>query len=164
MRWTSWANSLRSLHVEARLDAINHRVNSTFPYATDLATWGAPNHWSTPPEVVLKGATDCKGSAVMKFWLAVQAGVDESDLALFVVDLRYTHRMHAVLVANINSKTFVLDSLQDSVSDATALRDYRILLTADLYGLRLFIHRSAERDQSVVADASPSTTGRPKER
>src|SRR5258705_7570204 len=79
--WASWAVSLRGLPVAARLDTINRRVNAVFRYAPDIETWGIPNYWGTPAELMTKAATDCKGFAIMKFWLARLAGLDDSNLA-----------------------------------------------------------------------------------
>jgi predicted transglutaminase-like cysteine proteinase len=162
--WASWAIGLRALPIAARLDAINQRVNDAFPYAADRANWGVPNHWSTPQEIVAKGATDCKGFAIMKFWLARLAGVGEDDLALLVGILPHTHRMHAVLLVNVDGTPAILDSLRGDVVDADVFGELRPLLAADLHGLRLFIRRQTRDEQAVVADASIDRNGRPKER
>ena len=163
-RWASWATGLRSWPIAARLDAINHRVNDAFPYAADPTLWGAPNHWSTPQEIVAKGATDCKGFAIMKFWLARLAGIGGDNLALLVGILPHTHRMHAVLLVNVDGGSAILDSLRGDVVDAAVSGEFRPLLAADLRGLRLFIHRQTGDGQAAIADASVDRNGRPKER
>jgi len=163
-RWASWATGLRAWPIAARLDAINHRVNDAFPYAADSTTWGVPNHWSTPQEIVAKGATDCKGSAILKFWLARLAGIGGDDLALLVGFLPHTHRMHAVLLVNTDGAAAILDSLRGDVVDTATYGEFRPLLAAGLHGLRLFIRRQTGDGQAVVADASLDRNGRPKER
>jgi predicted transglutaminase-like cysteine proteinase len=163
-RWASWAAGLRAWPIAARLDAINHRVNDAFPYAADPTLWGVPNHWSTPQEIVAKGATDCKGFAIMKFWLARLSGVDGDNLALLVGFLPHTHRMHAVLLVTVDGAPTVLDSLQGDVVDAAMFGGFRPLLAADLHGLRLFIRRQTDDGQRVIAAASVDRLGRPKER
>jgi predicted transglutaminase-like cysteine proteinase len=141
--WASWAASLRSVPVAARLDAINRRVNTVFRYAPDLEVWGVRNYWVTPSEVAANGATDCKGFAIMKFWLARLAGLDDNDLALLVGILPSRLRMHAVLLAGANGTPVVLDVLHADVVDIAAFGDFRPLVAADLRGLRLFVRESS---------------------
>jgi predicted transglutaminase-like cysteine proteinase len=162
-RWASWATALRAWPIAVRLDAINHRVNDAFPYAVDPAGRGVPNHWSTPDEIVAKGATDCKGFAIMKFWLARLAGIGDDRLALLVGFLPYTSRMHMVLLVSVDGTPAILDSLRGDVVDAAGF-EFRPLLAADLKGLRLFIRRPAGDDQAVMAVASVDRNGPPRER
>jgi len=163
-RWASWATSLRSLPVAARLDAINRRVNTEFRYAPDLDAWGVRNHWGTPSEIVAKGATDCKGFAIMKFWLSRLAGLDDSKLAFLVGILPHTHQMHAVLLADVDGTPAVLDILHDDVVDIAGFGDFRPLLAADLHALHLFVQRLAGKDTPPITELPRCDSGRPKDR
>jgi predicted transglutaminase-like cysteine proteinase len=135
--WVSWAATLRNLAIPARLDAINRRVNAAFLYASDYEVWGIGNYWGTPSEIVAKGATDCKGFVIMKFWLARLAGLDSDHLSLLVGILAGTQQMHAVLLVGANGTAVVLDNLHADVFDIAAIGGFRPLLTADLRGLTL---------------------------
>ena len=135
--WASWAATLRNLPIPARLDAINRRVNAAFRYAGDLEVWGISNYWGTPSEIVAKGATDCKGFVIMKFWLARLAGLDDGDLSLLVGFLAVTQQMHAVLLVVADGTPVVLDSLHADVVDLAGFGNFRPLLTADLRELKL---------------------------
>ncbi|MFO1059391.1 MAG: transglutaminase-like cysteine peptidase [Dongiaceae bacterium] len=140
--WARWAEGLRSRPVGERLVAINDRVNGSFRYAGDTEVWGERNHWPTPPEVIAKGVTDCKGYAIMKLWLARLAGVGDDNLKLVVGTLPVTHQMHAVLRVDAGGMPVVLDSLRSAVmaDDAT---DLSPVLMADLQELQLFVDRLA---------------------
>lgn len=137
--WVGWAASLRSLPPEARLDAINRRVNATFRYASDYEIWGVRDYWETPAEVVAKGATDCEGFAIMKMWLARQAGFDPGGLELLVGILSRTAQMHAVLLAGGADRPFILDVLHAELMSTASFRDFRPILAADQASLSLFV-------------------------
>lgn len=137
--WAAWAAGLRSLPVAARLDAINRRVNAGIRYATDLEVWGVRDYWETPSEVVAKGATDCEGFAIMKLWLAQQAGIDAGSLELLVGILTRSGQMHAVLVAGSGDGPMVLDMLHAEMIRAVAYDGFRPLMAADLGALQLFV-------------------------
>jgi predicted transglutaminase-like cysteine proteinase len=136
--WAAWAEGLRDRPVGERLAAINLRVNDGFRYARDSELWGMRNYWPTPPEVVAKGATDCKGFAIMKLWLARLAGLRDGDLALLVGTLPVSDEMHAVLRVAADGRPVLLDSRQPAVMADGGL-GLRPILAADLRGLELFI-------------------------
>jgi len=163
--WASWAASLRGLPVAARLDAINRRVNTEIRYATDFEIWGVRNHWGTPSEIVLKGATDCKGFAIMKFWLARLAGLDDGELALLIGILPSTHQMHAVLLVATTGTPVVLDNRHADVVEVGAFGDFRPVVAGDLQGLHLFVADPTGAGRPIeVAENHPISAGRPKDR
>jgi predicted transglutaminase-like cysteine proteinase len=137
--WSDWAKSLRALPAPARLEAINRRVNASFRYATDLEVWGVRDHWVTPAEVVAKGATDCKGFATMKLWLAREAGIDPGDLGLLVGILLRSGQMHAVLLADAGQGPVVLDMLHAEIMPASLYDYFRPILAADLKSLTMLV-------------------------
>jgi hypothetical protein len=79
-------------------------------------------YWGTPSEIVLKGATDCKGFAIMKFWLARLPGLDDGELALLIGILPSTHQMHAVLLVATTGTPVVLDNRPADVVDIPIVR------------------------------------------
>jgi predicted transglutaminase-like cysteine proteinase len=147
--WSAWARSLRNLPVSERLDSINRRVNGSFRYATDLEVWGVRDYWETPSEVVQKGATDCEGFAIMKLWLAREAGVDDGRLKLLVGVLSRSGQMHAVLLTADESGPVVLDVLHPAVMTAAYLGDFRPIAATDLSNVSIFLR--ARGDSAVLA-------------
>jgi predicted transglutaminase-like cysteine proteinase len=139
-RWAHWAESLRGSPMPARLEAINQRVNGSFRYAGDAEIWGQRNYWPTPSEVVAKGATDCKGFAIMKLWLARLAGVGDADLQLLVGTLPVSRQQHAVLRVDAAGAPVVLDSLRPQVMAGLGIDGFRPILAADLRQVELFVN------------------------
>jgi predicted transglutaminase-like cysteine proteinase len=137
--WSRWAASLRAEPAMERLSAINLRVNQSFRFASDFEVWGVADYWETPSEVVAKRATDCEGFAIFKYWLARLAGIPDDQLLMMVGILTSTHQMHAVLLAGVADRSYVLDSLTPYVGDVAAFGDFRLLATVDLREVEVFI-------------------------
>ncbi|MFO1057074.1 MAG: transglutaminase-like cysteine peptidase [Dongiaceae bacterium] len=137
--WAAWAQSLRGLPAEARLEAINSRVNTSLRYASDFAVWGVSDYWETPAEVVAKGATDCEGFAIMKLWLAQEAGLASGGLELLVGILQRTGQMHAVLLAGAGDRPMILDVLRPQMMSSNSFMDFRPIVAADLQSLTMFV-------------------------
>ncbi|MGE0254514.1 MAG: transglutaminase-like cysteine peptidase [Alphaproteobacteria bacterium] len=97
-RWVSWARGLRDLAPIERLRAIHDGVQQKFRYVTDTTNWNQPDYWETPEEIVERGAMDCEGFAIFKFFLAVHAGIDPETLIVLAGVIPSTREGHAVLV------------------------------------------------------------------
>jgi predicted transglutaminase-like cysteine proteinase len=139
VEWATWAASLRGRPEVERLTSINSRVNQAFRYATDMDAWGVADYWETPAEVVSKGATDCEGFAIFKYWLARLAGIPDAELSMFVGTVTRTHQMHAVLVGKIADRGYVLDVLTPYVIDGAAFGDFQLMATVDLQAIDVFV-------------------------
>ena len=136
--WATWAALLRSRPEIERLTAINSRVNQAFRYATDMDVWGVADYWETPAEVVSKGATDCEGFAIFKYWLAGIAGIPDDELSMFVGTIGSTHQMHAVLVDATASDSYVLDVRTPYVVDGATFGDFQLTATVSLRAIDVF--------------------------
>ena len=139
--WANWAVALRGRPPLERLTAINDRVNQTIHYASDVEVWGVADYWETPAEVVAKGRTDCEGFAILKYWLARQAGLPDGQLSMLVGIIASTHRMHAVLAVGVAERGYVLDIRTTQIVEAAAVADFRLLASVDLREVEIFIHR-----------------------
>jgi predicted transglutaminase-like cysteine proteinase len=137
--WASWAAALRARPEAERLTAINSRVNQTIRYATDMEVWGVADYWETPAEIISKRATDCEGSAILKYWLARLAGIPDNELSMFVGIIGSTHQMHAVLVAGFAGRGYVLDVRTPYVVDAATFGDFKLLVTVDLQVVEVYV-------------------------
>ena len=137
--WASWAAALRNRPELERLTAINSRVNQSFRYATDMEVWGVADYWETPAEVVSKQATDCEGFAIFKYWLARMAEIPDGELSMLVGIIGSTHQMHAVLVAGVADRGYVLDVRTPYVVDAATFGDFQLLVTVDLQVIEVFV-------------------------
>jgi predicted transglutaminase-like cysteine proteinase len=137
--WATWATSLRGRPEIERLASINTRVNQAFRYATDMEVWGVADYWETPAEVVSKGATDCEGFAIFKYWLARIAGLPDDELSMLVGIIGSTHQMHAVLVGEVASRGYILDVRVPYVIDGSTFGDFQLIATVDLQAIDVFV-------------------------
>jgi hypothetical protein len=139
---------------------------------------------------LLKGATDCKGFAIMKFRLARLPGLDDGELALLIGILpstrnhkslirkclgnpnqpslkadTSTHQMHAVLLVATTGTPVVLDNRHADVVDIGAFGDFRPIVAGDLQGLHLFVADATGAGRPIeVTENHPISAGRPKDR
>ena len=144
--WIAWARSLRHLSELQRLILIQDRVNQAFPYATDQAVWGTADYWETPDEVVAKGRTDCEGFAIFKLWLARVAGLEKSQMSIYVGTTRGSSELHASLLVRIQGRDLVLDSRRSFVTPANLLSDFHPVMLLDLDDMHLFDARLPASD------------------
>ena len=134
----AWAASQRDRPPIERLTEINNRVNRTIRYATDMEVWGVADYWETPSEAVAKRATDCEGSAILKYWLARMAGIPDDALSMMVGIIGSTRQMHAVLSAGVADRGYVLDVRMPYVLDLATFGDFRLLVSVDLQEIEIF--------------------------
>ena len=129
--WVEWAQTLSRRPVRERLAAINGRVGDRIAYATDDAIWRRANYWEDPLEVVRKGATDCEGFASLKMALAIAAGIDREALAIVVGRISASGTFHAVLVARMDGRRYILDNLRSGMSEVGEPMDFEPIYAVD---------------------------------
>ncbi|HEY7689634.1 MAG TPA: transglutaminase-like cysteine peptidase [Dongiaceae bacterium] len=117
---TAWARSLRERPLTQRLRAINERVNRILTYSTDLTLWDETDYWETPGEAVGRGAADCEGYAILKMYLAKEAGIALEQMAILVGALGPRREPHAILGAKVGQIVVTLDNKTGSI---VTLRD-----------------------------------------
>ena len=74
----------------------------------------AADYWQTPRETIARGAGDCEDFAIMAFHLALNAGIDASDLGL-AVGYDKLNRAHAVMVMDVGDNLLSIDLNEQSV-------------------------------------------------
>jgi hypothetical protein len=150
-----WAISLRSQPVEARLQAINSRVNTAFVYDSDRNIWGRDDYWATPLENVEKGRMDCEDFASLKLYLAYIAGVDPNDLVLLAGRIRSSGEDHVVLWARANGQGYVLDNRLPYVVGSGSYTDFTVLFSVSLQRLQIYRDALPEKMARASRTASP---------
>lgn len=73
--------------------------------------YGAGNYWPTREETRSSHKADCKGFAVAAYYDMLDAGVPEDQLYIWVVRIKKTGELHAVLVAG----DYIVDRMVDQV-------------------------------------------------
>lgn len=112
---TAWAQAMRGEPVTTRLRAINEKVNDLLTYTTDTKLWHETDYWETPGESVSRGAADCEGYAILKMYLAKEAGISLDQMAILVGALGYAREPHAVLGAKVGQVVVTLDNKTGSI-------------------------------------------------
>lgn len=111
------------------LRLVNSTVNSAITYRTDKALWRKADYWATPAEIIGKQAGDCEDFAIAKMALLRKAGFDQSQLQLIVLKDVRKQVFHAVLAVHTNGGTYILDNMNNTVSNDTALRNYMPIMS-----------------------------------
>jgi predicted transglutaminase-like cysteine proteinase len=136
-----WAQALRSQPPSERMNAINNRVNQRVRYQTDQQIHGKPDHWQLPPETVTSGVGDCEDYAILKFYLALKAGISIDDLTLVVGRVVSTGEVHAVLVGRTERGWRLYDNMTNYVTDLGGRANMNAVYFVDL--TNLWVSRSA---------------------
>ena len=84
---------------------VNHEVN-LLPYTSDAEKYGRAEFWASIDEA---GAGDCEDSAIAKYRRLISMGWSE-NLLRFATATVETGEYHAVLLADVEGETWVLDN------------------------------------------------------
>lgn len=140
--------------------ALSREVNGLLSYGreVDSRVFGRPDYWQTAGQTLTikvpstgERVADCEDYAVLKYWLAREAGCEESGLHVAVLRGKLEH--HAVLVAEVAGAALRLDNIRaDDGTDFLSPRgEFRSLAyLAGAYG-QLWI--CAFRPQKEISSA-----------
>jgi predicted transglutaminase-like cysteine proteinase len=114
----------------ARLAAVNQFFNRRIVFAEDAQTWGQPDYWASPLELLAKGAGDCEDYVIAKYFSLLAAGVPSARLRLVYVRLQIggpggVVQPHMVLAyyASPNAEPIILDNLITDIRPASRRLD-----------------------------------------
>ena len=108
-----------------KLEAVNWYVNRRVQFTDDYKRFGRADVWSTANETLRSGRGDCEDFAIAKMQLLEAAGVAERDLYVLLVHDTARVLDHAVLLVRDGRELLVLDSMDDQVRTAGAVKVYR---------------------------------------
>jgi predicted transglutaminase-like cysteine proteinase len=143
--WVAWAEGLRGQTATERLNAINQRVNQRLRYVLDQVADGVPDYWQSPLETVNRGTGDCEDYAILKYYLALHAGISHDDLALVIGRVASTGELHAVLVARAEGGWRLLDNRTNTVIDLGGRADFGAIYFVDVNDVWVPVARPAAR-------------------
>jgi predicted transglutaminase-like cysteine proteinase len=146
--WMGERNGLAALSGLEQLVAANTWVNRHVRHERD----GASDHWASATETARKGGGDCEDFAIAKMALLRSAGVADADLYLSIVRDTIQRADHAVLLVRVDGAFYVLDSLTDRVMAATAVSDYRPIVTLASAGA--WVHGYPQRQAGIQLAAA----------
>ncbi len=123
----------------SRLQMINRLFNERIVFAEDVDTTGQVDHWSSPIELLARGAGDCEDYAIAKYFSLIAAGVPSARLRMVYVkaDLGGSFRAHMVLAyyPQPNAEPLILDNLDPEIRPASARRDLIPVFSFNAEGL-----------------------------
>jgi predicted transglutaminase-like cysteine proteinase len=131
---TRWAQAMRDMPVTTRLRAINMKVNNLISYATDSELWHEADYWETPDQAVERGAADCEGFAILKMYLAKEAGIPLDQMAILVGTLGYARVPHAILGAKVGQIIVTLDNKTGSIVALNNRTDFTPIYSVGVRG------------------------------
>ena len=102
---------------------INKRMNKA-KYITDNNNWGQKDFWATPGEFMAKFG-DCEDYAIIKYMSLRMLGFTEKEVRVVAVKDLNLKVGHAIMVAFVDGKTYVLDNQIKQVVEAKTVRHYQ---------------------------------------
>jgi predicted transglutaminase-like cysteine proteinase len=93
------------------------------PYGLDQVLYGRIDHWATVGEFLSRGG-DCEDFAIAKYRALVAAGFPEAQLRIVILEDRQKQEPHAVLVARVGARSYVLDNQSAELLPDSALAHY----------------------------------------
>nr|WP_314262520.1 transglutaminase-like cysteine peptidase [uncultured Devosia sp.] len=142
------------------LDLVNRSVNGAMTYRDDSKVWGMGDYWANPAEMARMGAGDCEDYAIAKYWTLRSLGVADEQLQIVVLQDTRRQLFHAVLVAHMESGSYVLDNVSNRLLTDANYGQYQPIMS--FAGAGNFIHgfESGARDVAdMPADLSAIAPG-----
>lgn len=146
-RYQDWQRFLDGLHDQTKweqLQAVNSYMNAR-DYVPDDRNWGVEDYWQTPGEFLSRSG-DCEDFAIAKFLSLKQLGWTDDELRLVAVKDLKQGVGHAVLVATLDGKTWVLDNQLDDVTNIERLEHYQPVFSIN--ETSWWLHQSLQNDKA----------------
>lgn len=147
-----------------QLVAVNAFMNAR-RYIPDARNWGVKDYWATPGEFMTRSG-DCEDYAIAKYLSLRELGWSGHDLRVVVVRDSNLKVAHAVLVAFLGGRTWLLDNQTRLVTETAEIRHYRPVfsINEEAWWHHRPEHRFVSRSPSVARplklDALPAGTER----
>lgn len=121
--WRALIDSITGLPLMAKLETVNRTFNAQ-PYVTASQNWHRPSYWETPFEFLAHGG-QCEDYAIAKYLALRAAGVGDDSLHVLIVRDTDLGVDHAVLLADVGGRSYLLDNLDPRILPAAMVTQYR---------------------------------------
>ncbi len=111
--WRAKINELKRTETRLFIQEINRFLNS-WKQTADFNIHGTDDHWSTPLEFISNGG-DSEDIAIMKYISLKELGIKPEAMRVVITNDVLRNKDHAVLVVLYRGKSYVLDSLNDTI-------------------------------------------------
>lgn len=123
VEWKAFLDGLKGKDRMDQLQEVNRYMNA-HPYILDMINWGVADYWETPKEF-LDRSGDCEDYAIAKFYSMRALGMDNTNLRILVLQDMNLQIPHAILIAYLDGKAYVLDNQIPEVVNAEIIHHYR---------------------------------------
>ena len=129
--WREMINRAVQYSEKEQLTAVNSFLNRNIQFSSDMEVWGKEDYWSTPLELLRKGAGDCEDFAIAKYIALRKLGIPDEKLRLIYVRAQTGDPSNPVIQAHMvlgyyahpTDIPLILDNLISSIQPATQRTD-----------------------------------------
>ena len=86
------------------------KAANKFKYKSDQENYGIKDYWASPRETQINYGGDCEDIAIWKYGMLKRAAWKKQDLTMWIVKVKETGMQHAILIAKIDNKDWLLNS------------------------------------------------------
>ena len=122
---TLWRTKIQELeHVDKsiKMRQINRFINK-WQHSTDDAIYGKEDYWATPLEFITNGG-DSEDFAIMKYISLRELGFSALQMRIVLTNDVLRGTTHTILSVKLNSKSYILDSQNDTVLQEEFVKYY----------------------------------------
>jgi predicted transglutaminase-like cysteine proteinase len=150
LQYDGYLRDVARLAPRDQVEAVNRFVNQ-MTYVEDQQNYGVSDYWASPLEF-FRNSGDCEDFAIAKYIAFHSLGFTDDQVRVWVVrDIRRDVN-HAVLTIALDGRTYVLDSLTDTVMDASEVDRYQPIYSINASAWWL---HDLELARAAAAPASP---------
>jgi len=141
--WRDALNEARNLPEPDKLKRVNEFFNRRITFSDVPTVWGKVDYWATPLETLGKGAADCKGYVIAKYFSLKEIGVPMQKLRLTYVRARIGGPASSITQAHMvltyypapDAEPLVLDNLITDIRPASRRSDLTPVFSFNNEGL-----------------------------
>ncbi|HRH29216.1 MAG TPA: transglutaminase-like cysteine peptidase [Aquabacterium sp.] len=134
----------------AKLKAVNSFFNRHVQYAEDRDVWGQVDHWTTPLELLGRGAGDCEDFAIAKYFSLIAMGMAPAKMRMVYVRAQNGGVVQAHMVLAYypepDAEPLILDNLITDMRPASRRPDLAPVFSFNAEGLWQGVGPSAAGD------------------
>jgi predicted transglutaminase-like cysteine proteinase len=122
-----------------KVKAINQFFNRQIQYREDMDNWGVVDHWTSPLELLHRGAGDCEDYAIAKYFSLIAMGLSPAKMRMVYVRAQTGGVIQAHMVLAYypepNAEPWILDNLITDIRPASRRPDLAPVFSFNAEGL-----------------------------
>ncbi len=130
---------LASLDEIEKIRGMNQFYNRQIQYREDIDNWGVVDYWSSPMELLQRGAGDCEDYAIAKYFSLIAMGLPSAKMRMVYVRAMNAGVVQAHMVLAYypepNAEPLVLDNLISDIRSASRRPDLAPVFSFNAEGL-----------------------------